>query len=205
MTPSITIKDSLRVLQTNDPDSYFRSRKLVPADMLPDLERAKIVITKYHAFKPRETMEMSKTVCALLRGRCGKAPVTIKTKGAMLSRAMNELMGFDGRNGGIVVINNEAHHRYREKPGTPDDDPAIGDDRKKAERNKEAARLWISSMEAAKRKLGITAVYGPVRHPVLPARGRGRGSPSNGVVTFSWANEPGKFSVRTHYTRNQPL
>ena len=159
VTPGITIKDRLRVLQTNDPDSYYRSRELVPADMLPDLDRAKIVITNYHAFKPRETMDVSKTGRALLQGRRGEAPVTVETEGAMLSRAMNELMGFGGRNGGIVVINDEAHHCYREKPGAPDDAPATGDDRKEAERNKEAARLWISGLEAAKRKLGITAVY----------------------------------------------
>jgi len=159
VTPGITIKDRLRVLQTNDPDSYYRSRELVPADMLPDLDRAKIVITNYHAFKPRETMDVSKTGRALLQGRRGVAPVTVETEGAMLSRAMNELMGFGGRNGGLVVINDEAHHCYREKPGASDDAPATGDDRKEAERNKEAARLWISGLEAAKRKLGITAVY----------------------------------------------
>ena len=49
VTPGITIRDRLRVLQPNDPDSYYRSRELVPADMLGDLDRAKIVITNYHA------------------------------------------------------------------------------------------------------------------------------------------------------------
>ena len=48
------------MLQPNDPDSYYRSRELVPADMLADLDRAKIVITNYHAFKLRERMELSK-------------------------------------------------------------------------------------------------------------------------------------------------
>ena len=60
VTPGITIKDRLRVLQPNDPDSYYRERELVPADMLGDLGKAKIVITNYHAFKPRETMTVSK-------------------------------------------------------------------------------------------------------------------------------------------------
>ena len=39
----------------NDPDSYYQSRELVPTDMLGDLDRAKIVITNFHAFKLRET------------------------------------------------------------------------------------------------------------------------------------------------------
>ena len=34
VTPGITIRDRLRVLQPNDPDSYYASRELVPSDML---------------------------------------------------------------------------------------------------------------------------------------------------------------------------
>ena len=58
--PGLTIKDRLRVLQPNDPDSYYASRELVPGDMLDDVNRAKIVITNYHAFKLRERIELSK-------------------------------------------------------------------------------------------------------------------------------------------------
>jgi type III restriction enzyme len=53
VAPGLTIRDRLRVLQPNDPDSYYASRELVPSDMLGDLERAKIVITNYHAFRRR--------------------------------------------------------------------------------------------------------------------------------------------------------
>ena len=60
VTPGLTIKDRLRVLQPNDPDSYYASRELVPSDMLGDLQRAKIVITNYHALRPRERMEISR-------------------------------------------------------------------------------------------------------------------------------------------------
>jgi hypothetical protein len=54
------------VLLPNDPNSYYRERELVPNDMLGDIERAKIVITNYHAFRRRERMEVSKTGRALL-------------------------------------------------------------------------------------------------------------------------------------------
>jgi hypothetical protein len=36
VTPGITIKDRLRVLQPNDPDSYYASRELVPEDVLEE-------------------------------------------------------------------------------------------------------------------------------------------------------------------------
>ena len=67
--PGLTIKDRLRVLQPNDPDSYYANRELVPPDMLADLERAKIVITNYHAFKLRDLLELSKGGRSLLQGR----------------------------------------------------------------------------------------------------------------------------------------
>lgn len=67
VTPGLTIRDRLRVLQPNDPDSYYVSRELVPNDMLPDLDRAKIVITNYHAFKLRERIDISKGGRSLLQ------------------------------------------------------------------------------------------------------------------------------------------
>ncbi len=48
VTPGITIRDRLRVLYPNDPDSYYVRRELVPSDMLADVGRAKIVVTNYH-------------------------------------------------------------------------------------------------------------------------------------------------------------
>ena len=153
VTPGITIKDRLRVLQPNDPDSYYQSRELVPSDMLPDLEKAKIVITNYHAFKRRERMELSKGGRSLLQGR-GETLSTLETEGQMLQRVMPELMGVKN----VLILNDEAHHCYREKPGEGEEGALKGDDKKEAEKNTEAARLWISGLETVRRKLGINRV-----------------------------------------------
>ncbi len=153
VAPGLTIKDRLRVLQPSDPYSYYESRELVPQDMLGEVKKAKIVITNYHAFKLRETMELSKGGRSLLQGR-GEALNTLETEGQMIQRVMPELMGLKN----IMVLNDEAHHCYREKPGDPDEADLKGDDKQEAEKNREAARLWISGLEAVNRKLGITRV-----------------------------------------------
>jgi type III restriction enzyme len=153
VAPGLTIKDRLRVLQPNDPDSYYKDRELVPSDLLEDVNRAKIVITNYHAFKLRERIELSKGGRALLQGR-GEELNTLETEGQMLQRVMPDLMALKN----ILVLNDEAHHCYREKPGDKDDEDLKGDDRKEAEKNNEAARLWISGLEAVNRKLGISRV-----------------------------------------------
>ncbi len=154
VAPGLTIKDRLRVLQPNDPDSYYLSRELVPSDMMGDLERAKIVITNYHAFKLRERMELSKGGRLLLQGRGGEDLNTQETEGQMLQRVMPDLMGMKN----VLVINDEAHHCYREKPESGEDDDLKGDEKKEAEENNEAARLWISGLEAVNRKLGVARV-----------------------------------------------
>lgn len=154
ITPGITIRDRLRVLQPNDPDSYYKSRELVPNEMLGDLERAKIVITNYHAFKLRETIDLSKGGRSLLQGR-GEELSTRETEGQMLQRVMPDLMGMKQ----VVVLNDEAHHCYREKPGEDVEGELTGDDRKEAEKNREAARLWVNGIEAVTRKLGVSRVF----------------------------------------------
>jgi len=152
VTPGITIKDRLRVLQPNDPDSYYKTRELIPNDIVGDIERANIVITNYHAFKLRERMELSKGGRSLLQGR-GEAINTLETEGQMIKRVMPSLMGIKN----ILVINDEAHHCYREKPDD-ERDALKGDEKKEAEKNNEAARLWISGLEIVQQKLGIERV-----------------------------------------------
>jgi type III restriction enzyme len=158
VAPGLTIKDRLRVLQPNDPDSYYLSRELAPGDMLGDIERAKLVITNYHAFKLRERLELSRGGRSLLQGR-GPALSTLETQGQMIQRVMPELMGMKN----ILIINDEAHHCYREKPDADEGfDELTGEDKKvaktEARENNEAARLWISGLEMVKRKLVLQRV-----------------------------------------------
>jgi type III restriction enzyme len=156
MTPGITIKDRLRVLYPEDAAAYYREREIVPPDLIGDIGKAKIVVTNFHAFKPRETMEISKVGRSLLQGR-GDAPVTIETEGEMLRRACGELMALKN----VVVINDEAHHCYRHKAKEDgeDDEDLSGEEKDEVKKEQEAARIWISGIEAVKRKIGLRGVY----------------------------------------------
>jgi type III restriction enzyme len=113
-----------------------------------------LVITNYHAFKLRERVELSAGGRSLLKGRTGDDLQTAETEGQMLQRVMPDLMGMKN----ILVLNDEAHHCYREKPPEVDDEQLKGEDRQEAEKNNEAARLWISGLEAVNRKLGLSRV-----------------------------------------------
>ncbi|MCA9317446.1 MAG: DEAD/DEAH box helicase family protein, partial [Planctomycetes bacterium] len=154
VTPGITIRDRLRVLLPNDPDAYYAKRELVPPDMLGDLGKARIVITNFHAFKLRERWQVAKGTRALLTGPLGEPLQTLETEGQMLQRVMSELMHLKN----VMVLNDEAHHCYRERPGDDAEGPLKGDDRKEAEKNREAARLWLTGLETVGRHMGVLRV-----------------------------------------------
>ena len=176
VAPGLTIKDRLRVLQPNDPDSYYGKRELVPSDMLGDVARAKIVITNYHAFKLRETLEIAKGTKALLQGR-GEKLQTQETEGQMVQRVLPGLMGLKN----ILVLNDEAHHCYREKPDDDDHEALKGEEKDEAKKNKEAARLWISGLEIVQRKLGLRQIIDLSATPFFL-----RGSGYNEGTLFPW-------------------
>ena len=75
----------------------------------------------------------------------------------MVRRVCREL----GNKRNIVVLNDEAHHCYRRKPADADvDEPKLkGDERKEAEQRNKSAAVWISGIEAIKKKLGVRAVF----------------------------------------------
>ena len=76
----------------------------------------------------------------------------------MLQRVMPELMGMKNimrpQRRGASLLSREA------APSEDDEEGDLkGDDRQEAEKNSEAARLWISGLEAVKRKLGVQRVF----------------------------------------------
>ncbi len=66
ISPGITIRDRLRVLLPNDPDTYYRKMALVTAEELEQLQQCKIVITNFHALQLRETIKAPKVTKAIL-------------------------------------------------------------------------------------------------------------------------------------------
>lgn len=165
--------DRLRVLQPNDPESYYKSREIVPEDMLLDLGKVKIAITNYHGFKKKDELPLNKVQQAALR-----TTPKPESDGAMIRRVAGELMGLKN----IVVLNDEAHHCYRERPPMPGE-ALKGDELAEAKENNEAARLWISGIEAIKRELGVSMVY-DLSAPPFFLRGSGyrEGSPFGWVM-----------------------
>jgi type III restriction enzyme len=161
ITPGITIRDRLRVLQPNDPQNYYRLRGLVPADLAGLLGKAQIIITNYHSFLLKDAKEIkgvARTTRQILLAGKNEDPFK-ETEAAMVSRV---LRGFGGgkQSGEIVVLNDEAHHCYMDKPITAEasaDGVEAADAEDKA-RN-EDARVWFKGIRAIQEHVGVKAVY----------------------------------------------
>jgi len=154
VTPGITIKDRLRVLLPNDPDTYYTAMDLVTADQLVQLMQARILLTNFHTFLRRDKIEAASLTKKVLAGPEGDIDAFKETPGEMARRVCREL----GSKRNLVVINDEAHHCYREKPES-EEEKLGADERAEAKTNTEAARVWISGLEAIRNKFGLRAVY----------------------------------------------
>jgi type III restriction enzyme len=159
VTPGITIRDRLRVLLPNDAGNYYRALDVVPAELMERLNRAQVVITNFHAFLLHEKMPAGKLTKRLLAGRSGSESPFTETPDEMVRRVCREF----GTKKNIVVINDEAHHCYRGKPaeaeGETDEAALKGEDKKEAQQREKEARVWISGLEAVKKKIGVRAIY----------------------------------------------
>jgi type III restriction enzyme len=152
VTPGITIRDRLRVLLPSDPSNYYQFLDLVPAEHLADLGTAKIIITNFHAFKAREQGDAGRLTRAVLSG--GKPSALTETPGQMVRRVCREL----GTKRNIVVLNDEAHHCYRSRPEEAAE-KLTGEERKEAGKREEAARLWLTGLEAVNDTVSVKVVY----------------------------------------------
>jgi len=174
VTPGITIRDRLRVLLPNDPGNYYTAMDLVPPDLQNELNKAKFIITNFHAFKCRETIKAGRLTKAILGN--GDKGVFTEMPDQMVRRVCREI----GNKKNIVVINDEAHHCYRRKPDG-EEAKLTGDERRETEKREEEARIWISGIEAVKSKMGVKAIYDLSATPFFL---RGSGYPEG--TLFPW-------------------
>jgi len=157
VTPGITIRDRLRVLLPSDPGNYYAERDLVPTDLVGTLGRARIVITNFHAFLPRETGlgKASKLTKELLSAGNGASPFT-ETPAQVVNRVCRDL----GAKRQIVVLNDEAHHCYRARLDSDGGEAKLtGEDLREAKIREEEARVWASGLGWVQDKIGIKTLF----------------------------------------------
>lgn len=160
VTPGITIRDRLGVLQPEHPENYYDQREVVPADLRQQLGQAQIAIVNYHQFQAKDSKEIkgvsANTRKLLLGGKKVEDPFR-ETPRAIASRIMRKLGGGKGE---IIVLNDEAHHCYQ--PNTTlavaDADLVSKPDAEMKAENEDAT-VWFKGLQYLKRYVGVKSIY----------------------------------------------
>lgn len=149
VTPGITIRDRLRVLIPSAENNYYRERDIVPVQLFGELLQAQIFITNYHSFQLRDKLKTGKLNKAILKTD------GLETPEEMVKRVCRTL----GNKKNLIVLNDEAHHCYRRKPENEEEETLSTDEKTEIKNREEEAKIWISGLEAVKKKLGIRGIY----------------------------------------------
>ena len=112
IAPGITIRDRLNVLQPNDPNNYYRQRDIVSHQDFELLQQAIVHVINFHQLEPRQNPRYQIGSVIKEAGLINEA-VLKETPSAMVSRVFKSVINKSR----VLVINDEAHHCYRERPG----------------------------------------------------------------------------------------
>ena len=176
VTPGITIRDRLRVLLPNDPQTFYRAMDLVTPEQLDRLQAATIEITNYHAFIRREKVEAAGLTKRILAAGDPDGDRFKETPAEMVRRVCRVF----GTARDVVVLNDEAHHCYTPAPPEEALEGAIAaDERTEARENQEEARVWFEGLRALRDKLGARGCF--------PSCATSRGAGSTSASCRTWA------------------
>lgn len=150
VAPGLTIRDRLNVLQPNNPSNYYQERGIVSSVDFEELGRANILIINYHQMLPRQNPRFSLGGVMKAAGLISEEVIQ-ETPEAMARRVFKSIAGRSR----ILVINDEAHHCYQEKPS---DETLTAEERAEASENNKAARVWLSGLMTLASRTEVNAI-----------------------------------------------
>lgn len=109
--PNLTVKERLQVLYPWNPENYYQAFEVVPGSLMESLNRGKFLVTNWHVLAEDKDPK---------RGVTQRGPERAE---AFSRRVLGRDLGPKTR---ILVLNDEAHHAYREAPKRAEADEDVG-------------------------------------------------------------------------------
>ena len=116
LTPGLTVRDRLAVLDPGHRDSVYAELDLVPHNLRRDLSHARVEVVNFQRFRRRDPSEATGAQKAILGAQ---AFDQTETPEAMARRVLGNLLRTRSAHGDLVVINDEAHHCYLPETARP--------------------------------------------------------------------------------------
>lgn len=150
ITPGLTVKDRLSVLDPNDEGNYYILFNLVPPTYREIITSARVLVINWHKLNWQEDNEIRKRKGVDIRGALSDQAWIRQVFGRTLSYSEP-----------IIVINDEAHHAWRISP-----DAQKGDFTKTETRS---ATIWLEGIDRIKRSVGLLNCYDFTATPFAPS------------------------------------
>ncbi|MCL2608747.1 MAG: DEAD/DEAH box helicase family protein [Treponema sp.] len=163
VTPGITVRNRLQVLQTGGGNNYYIEFNVVPPSLYDKLHQGKVVISNWQmlAWDDEDALRKRKSV---------------DKRGPKSNEAYaRQVLGAISKTGDILVINDEAHHAWRRNPETKEKLSGLDKD---AERQ---ATVWVSGLDRIHSARIIAACYDFSATPFAPS-----GKKNDSEALFTW-------------------
>ena len=160
ITPGLTIKERLRVLDPSEKRNYYKEFKIVPSTMFSKIRQARVLINNWHSMLWETEEKVQKRRSVDRRGPLSDA--------AYLKNLLGDMAGRKN----ILVINDEAHHAWRVPEGV---------EVKGIKKEVEEATKWIAGLDRINRKIGILSCHDFSATPFIPS-----GKQSSEENLFKW-------------------
>ena len=206
--PNVTIKNRLAELEPKRGDaSLYRTRDLVPAHLMPDLMRGRVLVMNWHIFALHDPNQDGLSARVRRNGVEKDAPKTIQIGaknttargkrylteeelqrqiGAGLVEVLTETR--DGQEVGgkknLMVFNDEAHHAYRIRQRIEDEKEVEEEEDDDTKYEEEEATVWMEGLDRIHKMRGINFCLDLSATPYYLARvGRDTNKPFPWVVS----------------------
>ncbi len=144
LCPNVTIRERLQELDSHRGEaSLYRTRDLVPPQLMSELRKGYVLIQNWHVLAPQELNQV------------GGVGARVVQRGAESDTALvARVLGRDvGNKGNILVLNDEAHHAYRIRQ--LDNTTELEEEDELAEADRREATVWIEGLDKIHRARGI--------------------------------------------------
>jgi len=173
VSPGLTVKSRLQVLNLTNKQNYYEEFNIVPAALMDTLRQGKVVIHNWHtlAWDSQDKID-AKVEKGQLRSVDKRQRIEISGE-AYIKQVLGSLSS--ARN--LIVLNDEAHHAWRINP------EAIGKYRRtgSTKDSSEEATIWVGGLDRIHAKRGILRCFDLSATPFTPS-----GKKAAEEALFSW-------------------
>ena len=173
VAPGLTVKNRLQVLQPTNSENYYEKFNIVPSSLMDKLRQGKVLIQNWHklAWDTQEKLDY--------KAKKGQLRSVDKRKHLEISATAytRQVLGDMAKTRNILVINDEAHHAWRENPQATGKYQRIGSDKDSSE----VATVWVGGLDRIHQQNGILRCFDLSATPFSPS-----GKKSEEESLFSW-------------------